>query len=138
MRYIFIVASLFLIIGCSNTNEPEEIPDDTTNAVEKSDVSVSFSEIEVIVENKTLYVTGDARTELNSFYYTVEQGSESIIEETEVELEEKTGEWRAFEIKTGLAGIDPDDDEVPIIKLYIKDGDRTINPNYVPIDLLFY
>lgn len=146
MKQLFVFVSfVVLLVGCtSNTDQQQEVENEQNNAseeelVKESDQAIQFSEVNVIIQNQTLYVTGITKLTNDTFYYTVEQGGDTLIEETEVQIEDfMLGDWHDFEIKRDISMVDPESDETAYIKLYIKDGDREINPNYVPFDLLFF
>jgi|SRR5690625_4488173 len=142
MKKIIVTIVLVVLVGCNQSaNDPKENNDSTennNNEEVKSDVSVSFSEVEVIARDKSLSVTGEVQTNADEFYYTLEQGDKVIIEETAIEVDDSDSEWEAFEINDDSLEIDEENEEAPFLKFYVKDQDRIINPNYVPIDLLFY
>ena len=142
MKKIIVTIVLVVLVGCNQSaNDPKENNDSTennNNEEVKSDVSVSFSEVEVIARDKSLSVTGEVQTNADEFYYTLEQGDKVIIEETAIEVDDSDSEWEAFEINDDSLEIDEENEETPFLKFYVKDQDRIINPNYVPIDLLFY
>lgn len=138
MRYFLIIVSFLFVIGCSSNDEsttetePEEIKEQTV----ESNIAISFSEVDVRIEDKEVQVDGSARTDEDTFYYTIEQGDTVIVEETEVSLEDAEGDWKPFEFSDTFENYDEEDEEGPVIRLYLKDGDEIVNPNYVPIDLV--
>jgi len=142
MKKIIVTIVLVVLVGCNQSaNDPKENNDSTendNNKEVKSDVSISFSEVEVIARDKNLSVTGEVQTNADEFYYTLEQGDKVIIEETAIEVDDSDSEWEDFEINDNSLEIDEENEEAPFLKFYVKDQDRIINPNYVPIDLLFY
>lgn len=139
MRYLLIIVSFFVMVGCSSNDEPAADPEDPVeknDQTEESNVSISFSEVDVRIQDKEVQVDGSARTDEDTFFYTLEQGDTVIVEETEVSLGEAEGDWKPFDFAETFENYDEDDKEVPVIRLYLKDGDEIINPNYVPIDLV--
>lgn len=140
-----IITFIFLVIvlaGCNHSTNLDNEGSGNDNLEDeenvKSNVSISFSEVEVIARDKSLYVSGEAKSNVDAFYYTLEQGDTVIIDETVVDLGDSDGEWRAFEIDNQSFEVEEESDESPYLKFYVKDNDTIINPNYVPIDLVFY
>lgn len=125
MKKLLVVCfSIFAILtGCS-----EEEGDQT-------DVSLSFGEIEVVEENLQVYVKGEVSSSEDTFYYTVEQGQEILIEEQSVVLDNNQQEWHAFELNITLKEEIMENDDVPFITFYAKDNSDIVNPHYVPIDI---
>lgn len=130
--------TLLIIVGCSSSLETEEVPEKTGSTTTKSDVFISFSEVNVLTTKTKLDVTGEAKTDETSFYYIIEQDEKVLVEETEVVLGESVGEWKSFELEDSILEVDQENEAVPIIKLYVKDGDKINNPHFVPIDIINY
>lgn len=137
MRYVWVFLTLLIIAGCGSSLETEEVPEKVESTT-TSDVFISFSEVNVLTTNTKLDVTGEAKTDESSFYYIIEQDGKVLVEETEVVLGESVGEWKSFELEDSILEVDQEDEAVPIIKLYVKDGDKINNPHFVPIDLINY
>lgn len=141
MKKICVVFLLTLIVGCSQSpgeNNGAGGNEEINNEAFESDLSISFSEIEVIARDKSLFISGEAKTNANEFYYKLEQGDEVIIEETVMELDDSESEWQVFEINNDTLEVDEENEEAPYLTFYVKDEGHVVNPNYVPIDLLFY
>ena len=140
-KYLLVFASLFFIVGCNNSevSEPEEKPEQTKQeVVEKSNVSISFSEVDVVINNNVIHITGEAKTTEDVFYYVLQQGDLILVEETEVKLDEIPDEWRVFESEGPIEETKIDEEENQIMKLYAKDKGRIINPSFIPIDVWAY
>lgn len=142
MKKTMLIFLLILTVGCSQSPNDNSVinNENDTNSDEsfESDFFISFSEIEVVARNESLQVSGEAKTNADEFYYKLEQGDDVIIDETAFELEGSESEWEAFEINNDTLEIDEDNEEAPYLTFYVKDNGHIINPNYVPIDLLFY
>lgn len=135
--YIVMVCGLLTLIACSQQNEKEN--DLTAEAPQKSDLSISFNEPDVTYVNETLHVNGEVKTTEDVFYYTLLKNDTILIEETEVDIGDKGNqEWRQFEIKKTLKNISNEDGELPILKMYVKDKGKIVNPSFIPIDLVPY
>src|SRR5690625_917468 len=88
-RIFLIVAIILLVTGCStgesnhdkNNNDSTNEEQTAEESTKKSDKSISFSDVNVIVQNKSMHVTGDTKLTENFFYYKVVQGDQVMIEE---------------------------------------------------------
>lgn len=141
MKHIFILISLSLVVACSNSENPEVIQNEDENNAEEfveSDVSVKFAGIDIVYKRDAIHITGDVQTTEDHFYYTLDNDGEVIVEETEIEVDDSVEGWSSFtfEIDIGDEGLTNED--VPFLTFYGKDGEKIINPNYVPVDLMFY
>src|SRR5690625_6411616 len=96
MRYFLIIVSFLFVIGCSSNDESttETEPEETKEQTVESNIAISFSEVDVRIEDKEVQVDGSARTDEDTFYYTIEQGDTVIVEETE-RSEEHTSELQS-------------------------------------------
>lgn len=120
--------SLFiLLIGCSNESAEDQ--------TEKSALSISLREVEVVEENLQVHVKGEVRSSEDKFYYTVEQGQDKIIEEQTISLDANGEEWVSFEFDIHLKEEIMESDDVPFITFYAKNNSDLVNPNYVPIEI---
>src|SRR5699024_11014919 len=110
MKKIIVTIVLVVLVGCkqseNDTKENNDSTENNNNEEVKSDVSVSFSEVEVIARDKSLSVTGEVQTNADEFYYTLEQGDKVIIEETEIEVDDSDSEWDTLEYNDDLLDID--------------------------------
>lgn len=139
MRVLLIVMSLFLLSACNGGNENEIEQQEESNDSVKSDLSISFNEPDVTYVNDMLIVKGEARTTEANFYYTLLDDETVLIEETEIEFKDKNvDEWRQFEIEGQLKEGVIEEGELPILKMYVKDNGKIVNPNFIPIDLSPY
>lgn len=137
MKYIISILSLFIIIGCSTSDDIKETENEPEEVVQ-SDVSIRFSEMNPSIEDDMLSVEGETKTEEDKFYYTLEIDEKVVVEEEEVVLADEGKEWRAFEIKEIIDVNEIEDGKFPIIKVYAKDGERIINPSFIPLELGYY
>lgn len=139
LKYGFIVVVLLLLIACGNQNENNDGSNEENTVGKQSDLSISFNEPEVTYVDETLHVSGEAKTTEDVFYYTLVEDDSVLIEETEVHFEDAdTNEWRSFEIKKALENISIEDGELPILKMYVKEDGKIVNPSFIPIDLVPY
>lgn len=139
-RVLFIIISLSLIVACSHgeNNEVSQTEGNRTENNVESDVSVKFAGIDVFIKRHTIQITGDVQTTEDHFYYKLDNDEEIIVEETKVEVEQEDGEWNSFEIEIDIEDEGLTNEDVPFLTFYGKDGDTIINPNYVPVDLVYY
>src|SRR5690625_7732834 len=96
MRYFLIIVSFLFVVGCSSNEEPTADPEETNEQTEESNVYISFSEVDVRIEDKEVQVDGAARTDEDTFYYTLDQGETVIVEDTEVSIEDAQGDWMSL------------------------------------------
>ncbi|HLR41087.1 MAG TPA: hypothetical protein VK091_05380 [Virgibacillus sp.] len=143
MKYLILIASAFLLIGCSNasgkqteTPETEETKDMTET---KDQVAASFRNVDIKVENEQALIEGEAKSTNDTFYYQIKQGDSVLVEETEVTLDETNLGWGKFDMELDLTDEMAEHEESPIVMLYVKGKDDTmVNPNYFPIDMTLY
>lgn len=141
MKGIFILIILSLIVACSNGENPElEQNTDGNNAEEivESDVLVKFAGIDIVYKRDAIHITGDVQTTEDHFYYTMDNDGKIIVEETMIEIDQSVGDWSTFTLEINIEDEGLTNEDVPFLTFYGKDGDRIINPNYVPVDLMFY
>lgn len=140
-RILFILISLSLIVACSNgeNNEVKQNVDEN-NAEEdvESDVSVKFAGIDVFIKRHNIEISGEVQTTEDHFYYKLDNDEKNIVEETKVEVDHVDGEWYSFELEIDIEDEGLTNEDVPFLTFYGKDGDQIINPNYVPVDLVYY
>jgi len=140
-RILFILISLSLVVACSNgeNNEVEQNVDgNNVEEVAGSDVSVKFAGIDVFIKRHNIEISGEVQTTEDHFYYKLDHDEKSIIEETKVDVDQTDGEWYSFELEIDIEDEGLTNEDVPFLTFYGKDGDKIINPNYVPVDLVYY
>jgi len=141
VKRLLILISLSLVVACSNDENSEVINNVDTNAfeeVEESDVSMKFSGIDIVYKRPAIQITGDVQTTEDGFYYTLVNEEEVIIEETLIEVDDPVEGWSSFSFEIDIQDEELSDEDVPFLTFYGKDGEKVINPNYVPVDLRFY
>lgn len=137
MRKLWIVAIISVIAvlsGCSDGNEDANETESTEEQQAEETTAITFRNIDVKVDGLQYKLIGEAQSNEDVFYYTLEHGDAVLEEEEEMKLEDRR--WTSFEITGELPGDLVDSEDAPVIVLYAKteDGER-VNPNYVPIDL---
>lgn len=140
-RILFILIGLSLIVACSTSdnNEVEQNVDETNaEEVSGSDVSVKFAGIDVFIKRHNIEISGEVQTTEDHFYYKLDHDGKSLVEETKVDVDEVDGEWYTFELEIDIEDEGLTNEDVPFLTFYGKDGDEIINPNYVPVDLVYY
>ncbi|HLQ72603.1 MAG TPA: hypothetical protein VK125_00090 [Bacillota bacterium] len=141
MRYMFIVFSLFLVVGCSFTADEESNAEEEEEVVDKRQENiVRFGEVDIKVLHEVVHVKGLARSKYDEFYYVLEMGEDILIDETKEEfldVEEVEG-WREFEFEIDILKTELEDGETPYITLYGKEDGEIMNKHFVPIDILQY
>lgn len=132
-----------------------EIPSDNVEADTKSNTetnaqlnggseanneNTAFQNIEVSGENGEYVVKGEARVFEGVFYYTVEDGDDYLVEETNVTVNNGAPAWSPFEIKISIP-----EDQLPLngtitLELFEKSAqDNSImNQSYVKLDEFGY
>src|SRR5699024_4474543 len=143
MKYLILIASAFLLIGCSNasgkqteTPETEETKDMTET---KDQVAASFRNVDIKVENEQALIEGEAKSTNDTFYYQIKKGDSVLVEETEVTLDETNLGWGKFDRELELTDDMAEKEKSPIVMLYVKGKEDTmVNPNYFPIDMTLY
>jgi len=143
MKYLILIASAFLLIGCSNdSGKQTETPEtaETKDMTETKDqVAVSFRNVDIKIENERALIEGEAKSTNDTFYYQIKQGDSVLVEETEVTLDETNLGWGKFDMELDLTDDMAEHEESPIVMLYVKGKDDTmVNPNYFPIDMTLY
>src|SRR5690625_7835868 len=92
MRYLILIASAFILIGCSNdSGKQTETPEtaETKDMTETKDqVAVSFRNVDIKIENERALIEGEAKSTNDTFYYQIKQGDSVLVEETEVTWDE--------------------------------------------------
>lgn len=138
MKYFLVIISLFVVVGCSGDQKPESPPETNGEESETSESSISFGILDVVTKGDVVHVTGEARTTEESFYYILEYGESLVVEETEVALNDEEGDWRTFSFEVSIKDKGLTEEETPFLTLYVKDGEKVVNPNYIPVDLMIY
>lgn len=139
MRYLWVLVCVFVVIGCS-TNEESKQEDNSSTEENEQTVNdiIRFGEVDVQVENGTIYLSGMAETEEEEFYATFEQGSEILMEERVIELGEEEADWKPFEVEIDLPEEVHESEEAAFLTLYEKVDGEQVDPNYVPVDIINY
>lgn len=127
--WLLSMSLLFILLsacsdGTSNSNDTHD-----------QDVYLSLREIEVVENQLVVNVNGEVNTSEDGFYYKVEVGNHTIMEEQFYVLEDANDEWVPFQLQVSLTEEDVQTEDTPYIMFYVKAGDDMINPNYVPIDI---
>lgn len=136
MKYFLMFVGLFLIVGCSSGENVEiDTNDDHTNEATQSDVTVKFAGIDIVYRRNAIHISGDVQTTEDYFYYILDNDGEVLIEETKIKVDDPGGEWSTFAFEVDIEDQDLTNEDVPFLTFYGKDGERMINPNYVPVDL---
>jgi uncharacterized protein YceK len=108
-----------------NIEEKIEVPEENT----------AFRNIEVIGKNGEYTVSGEARVFEATFFYTVDDGHDYIIDETLVKAKEGAPTWSPFEITISILEGNLPDNGVLNINIYersAKDGSKS-NLYYMPL-----
>lgn len=131
VRYLLAIMFLFLLAACGEEAAPAERNGDT-----QQEVSVSFRNLDIQVEDTSFVLTGEVNAKENIFYYAVKQGKNELISEESIEVAKEGASWTGFEITGQLPEEAVESKDAPIIMLYGKTADgEEINPNYIPIDI---
>ncbi len=143
MKYLILIASAFLLIGCSNDGGKQTETPETGETKEmtetKDQVAASFRNVDIKIENEQALIEGEAKSTNDTFYYQIKQGDSVLAEETEVRLDETNLGWGKFDMELDLTDDMAEHEESPIVMLYVKGKDDTmVNPNYFPIDMTLY
>jgi|GEM_PF-2233706 len=143
MKYLILIASAFLLIGCSNDGgkqtETPEVGETKEMTETKDQVAASFRNVDIKIENEQALIEGEAKSTNDTFYYQIKQGDSVLAEETEVRLDETNLGWGKFDMELDLTDDMAEHEESPIVMLYVKGKDDTmVNPNYFPIDMTLY
>jgi|SRR5690625_6877 len=143
MRYFIPLILVFLLIGCSSTNESKnntisegnKTTEDQEDTQEKSKDSATFHDVRYLLGIEEVIVTGQAKATNGEVYYEVEQGDETILKEERIELDHKDEDWTKFEFEFDLTKEMENDEDTLVVALYGKDQTgKKINSNYLPID----
>ncbi len=131
------------MVACSNSNGEDSKVEQNVNEsnageIVESDVSVKFAGIDIVYKRPAIQIAGDVQTTEDHFYYKLDNDGQIIVEETKVEVGHLDGEWSTFEFEIDIEDKELTNQDVPFLTFYGKDGERIINPNYVPVDLRFY
>src|SRR5699024_2313862 len=140
MKYLILIASAFILIGCSNDSGKQTETPDTGEEKEmtetKDQVAVSFRNVDIKIEDEQALIKGEAKSTNDTFYYQIQQGDTVLVEETEVTLDETHLGWGEFDMELDVTDEMDEHEESPIVVLYVKGNDDTmVNPNYFPIDM---
>lgn len=146
MRYVLSLLLVITLIGCSNSeinqanHDTEDIEKDkpTENQEdvnEEGDDSARFHNVNFLLGIEEVTITGQAKATNNEVFYVVEQGEETIIEETKIPLEHQDEDWTKFEFEFELSKEMESSEDTLVVVLYGKDNqEKKINSNYLPID----
>ncbi|PAV29224.1 hypothetical protein CIL05_12570 [Virgibacillus profundi] len=130
MKYIILLLTAIMLIGCAESQEPN------TETETQESATVNFRNIDVQIEANQINLAGEANTEEDEIFYTVDHGEQMIVEETNIQLDEGTHGWSSFELEITLPEKSADKIEAPIVTLYGKNkAGKVMNPNYIPVDL---
>ena len=143
MKYLILIASSFLLIGCSNDGGKQTETPETGKTKEmtetKDQVAASFRNVDIKIENEQAQIEGEAKTTNDTFYYQIKQGDSVLVEETEITMDETNLGWGKFDMELDLTDETDEHEESPIVMLYVKGkNDTLVNPNYFPIDMTLY
>lgn len=142
MKYFILLMSIFTILtGCSNeSNEDEEMEQTAEEQGEEVESIIRFGEVNVLVNDHRVLLSGEAETSEDVFYFTFEQGEEMLLEETKVRLDEEeiAPGWRPFELELEIDDGVLDNDEVPYVQLYGKNNGEIVDKHFVPVDVPLY
>lgn len=139
MKYLILIVSAFILVGCNTGEQEAEKPvtektDDTTE--QEDHVVGSFRNGDIIYGKNHVRIEGSAKATDDKFYYQVEQGESVLVKETQVKLDETEDGWGEFVIELDLTDEMAEHEELPILVLYVKDNNNTkVNPSNMPIDL---
>src|SRR5690625_5332433 len=106
MKYLILIASAFLLIGCSNDGGKQTENPETGETKEKTEtkdqVAASFRNVNIKIENEQALIEGEAKSTNDTFYYQIKQGDSVLAEETEVRLDETNLGWGKFDMELDL------------------------------------
>jgi hypothetical protein len=89
--------------------------------VKPSSEEMLFKNILVSGKNGTYVVKGEARSQQNSFYYSVEDGHYILLQEQRVQVNEKYPSWSTFSIEIIIPKEKLPDNGTVVLHLYQKD-----------------
>jgi len=126
------------VIAEENGNNPTSEAADVKEENEEN--SKVFRNIEVSGENGEYVVSGEASVFEGVFYYTVEDGHNNLVEETETTVDKGAPDWGKFELKLSFP-----EDQLPhngtlTLSLYERSAkdNAVINENYITLDEFGY
>src|SRR5690625_5795377 len=106
MKYLILIASAFLLIGCSNDGGKQTETPETGETKEmtetKDQVAASFRNVDIKIENEQALIEGEAKSTNDTFYYQIKQGDSVLAEETEVRLDVTNLGWGKFDMELDL------------------------------------
>src|SRR5699024_520541 len=118
MKYLILIASAFLQIGCSNDSgkqtENHETAETKDMTETKDQVAVSLSNVDIKIENERALIESEAKSTNDTFYYQIKQGDSVLVEETEVTLDETNLGWGKFDMELDLTDDMAEHEESPI------------------------
>lgn len=113
---------------------------DSNGDTEVDNENTAFQNIEVSGENGEYVVKGEARVFEGVFYYSVEDGDDYLVEETNVTVNDGAPAWSPFEIKISIP-----EDQLPsngtlTLELFEKSAkdNSIVNQSYVKLDEFGY
>lgn len=145
MKYFMLFFIALTIAGCGSVNEGDDVnqseaKSSTVSESEPSDannnISASFQNLHFRLGVDDVEVTGKAKSTNDEIYYRVEQGEDSIVEETEIKLDKPEDVWDEIDFTFDFTPeMEENEDELFVI-IYAKgENEEEINPNYLAVDL---
>lgn len=137
MKKIIVLLAAAAILAACGDNENQTAEQSEEQSEETADSpATSFQQLDVTGEGSTIHITGQAKTEADRVYYRFEQGDDTLVEETPIELGKNAQEWSDFELDVQITEAIKESEEVPLVILYGKnENGENVNENHVPIDL---
>ncbi|HLR79375.1 MAG TPA: hypothetical protein VK119_02180 [Bacillota bacterium] len=138
-KYMVIFLLATIVIGCTTEEEPSPNQTDESNLENHSETedqtAASFRGIDASVKGGVIHLSGQAKVTDDEFFYMVQYGDQSIVEESKVTLDETDDGWGEFHIEESIKDVERKDDEEPIAILYAKNAEgKKVNPNHIPIN----
>src|SRR5699024_11460890 len=97
--------------------------------------AASFRGIDALVKGGVIHLSGQAKVTDDEFFYMVQYGDKSIVEESQVTLDETDDGWGEFHVEESIKGVERKDDEEPIAILYAKNEEgKKVNGNQIQIN----
>lgn len=130
LKFSLLLLPFLLLFACGEDDEVTEM----NQKQSEEETFVVFRNLDIQTEKNSFVLTGEVNAMENVFYYSIEQGEETLVEEQPFEVDDS--EWAAFEITEELPEQVLEGEDPPIINMYGKTTDNEIvNPNYIPIDV---
>lgn len=97
-----------------------------------------FRNIVVTGNNGDYVVTGEAKTKVGTFFYTVEDGHNQFVDETKVIIPQMSLDWGRFEIPIKISNDKLPNNATLILNLYERDSGGNIkNTNPVVLEKFY-